>query len=196
MVTTAIAQPVFRTAGAEDVPALVALIESAYRGDSSRAGWTTEAHLLDGRRTDPEGVSAVIGAEHSRMLVAEADGEILGCCQLESRDGHAYFGMFAVRPTLQGGGLGRQVLAEAERLAREEWGADELHLTVITAREDLIAWYLRRGFARTGRRSAFPYGEERFGRPKRDDLEFELLVKELPQGASARAEDRASRAAG
>ncbi len=89
--------------------------------------------------------------------------------------------MFAVRPTLQGGGLGRQVLAEAERLAREEWDADELHLTVITAREDLIAWYLRRGFARTGRRSAFPYGEERFGRPKREDLEFELLVKELPR---------------
>ena len=196
MATAGTAQPTFRTAIAEDVPSLVALIESAYRGTASQAGWTTEAHLLDGRRTDPEGVNAVIGAEHSRMLVAEADGEILGCCQLENRDGHAYFGMFAVRPTLQGGGLGRQVLAEAERLARDEWGADELHLTVITAREDLIAWYLRRGFARTGRKSAFPYGEERFGRPKRDDLEFELLVKELSQGASARTADRASRAAG
>lgn len=181
MATTGIAQPTFRTATTEDVPSLVALIESAYRGTASHAGWTTEAHLLDGRRTDPEGVTAVIGADHSRMLVAEADGEILGCCQLENRDGHAYFGMFAVRPTLQGGGLGRQVLAEAERLARDEWGADELHLTVITAREDLIAWYLRRGFARTGRKSAFPYGEERFGRPKREDLEFELLVKELPR---------------
>lgn len=181
MVTAGTARPTFRTATTEDVPSLVALIESAYRGTASQVGWTTEAHLLDGRRTDPEGVTAVISADHSRMLVAEADGEILGCCQLENRDGHAYFGMFAVRPTLQGGGLGRQVLAEAERLAREEWDADELHLTVITAREDLIAWYLRRGFARTGRRSAFPYGEERFGRPKREDLEFELLVKELPR---------------
>ena len=179
MVTTAIAQPVFRTAGAEDVPALVALIESAYRGDSSRAGWTTEADLLEGRRTDPEAVTAVLQGEHSRMVVIESSGTLLACCQLEDRRGHAYFGMFAVRPTLQGGGLGRQVLAEAERLAREEWGADELHLTVITAREDLIAWYLRRGFARTGRKSAFPYGEERFGRPKRDDLAFVVLEKPL-----------------
>jgi ribosomal protein S18 acetylase RimI-like enzyme len=175
-----VASPTFRTATAADVPSLVALIESAYRGESSRAGWTTEADLLEGRRTDSEGVMAVLQGQDSRMVVVESDGALLACCQLEDRRGHAYFGMFAVRPELQGGGLGRRLLAEAERLAGEQWGAKQMHMTVISAREDLIAWYVRRGYTRTGRTSAFPYGNERFGRPTREDLEFELLVKELP----------------
>jgi len=173
------APPTFRSATAADVPALVALIESAYRGESSRAGWTTEADLLEGRRTDPEAVTAVLQGEHSRMVVIESSGTLLACCQLEDRRGHAYFGMFAVRPEFQAGGLGKQLLAEAERLAGDEWGAKEMHLTVITARADLIAWYVRRGYTRTGETSAFPYGDERFGLPTRDDLAFELLVKEL-----------------
>jgi GNAT superfamily N-acetyltransferase len=172
-------EPIFRTAAADDVPALVALVESAYRGDSSRAGWTTEADLLDGQRTDPDAVAAVVRDPHAVMLVAEADGALLACCQLEDRGGHAYFGMFAVSPSQQGGGLGRRVLAEAERRAREQFGAAEMHMTVISLREDLIAWYVRRGYARTGKTSPFPYGDERFGLPKRDDLEFELLVKKL-----------------
>ena len=175
----AIARAVFRTATEADVPALVALVESAYRGEASRGGWTTEADLLDGQRTDPEGVTEVIRGENSRMVAVEADGELVACCQLERREGHAYFGMFAVRPGLQGGGLGKAVLAEAERLVRDEWGAGELHMTVITAREDLIAWYERRGYRRTGELSPFPYGDERFGLPRRADLEFELLVKKL-----------------
>lgn len=175
----AIARAVFRTATEADVPALVALVESAYRGEASRGGWTTEADLLDGQRTDPEGVTEVIRGGNSRMVAVEADGELVACCQLERREGHAYFGMFAVRPGLQGGGLGKAVLAEAERLVRDEWGAGELHMTVITAREDLIAWYERRGYRRTGELSPFPYGDERFGVPRRADLEFELLVKKL-----------------
>ena len=175
----AIARAVFRTATEADVPALVALVESAYRGEASRGGWTTEADLLDGQRTDPEGVTEVIRGGNSRTVAVEADGELVACCQLERREGHAYFGMFAVRPGLQGGGLGKAVLAEAERLVRDEWGAGELHMTVITAREDLIAWYERRGYRRTGELSPFPYGDERFGLPRRADLEFELLVKKL-----------------
>ncbi|SFK83776.1 GNAT family N-acetyltransferase [Streptomyces pini] len=174
----------FRTAREDDVPTLVALVESAYRGETSRAGWTTEADLLDGQRTDPEGVADVVRTPGSLMLIAERDGEPVACCQLERREGGAgetvaYFGMFAVRPVLQGGGFGRAVLAEAERTVRERWGAREMHMTVITARADLIAWYERRGYARTGRTSPFPYGDERFGAPLRDDLEFELLVKSL-----------------
>ena len=172
-------KPTFRTATAADVPALVALVERAYRGDASRAGWTTEADLLGGQRTDPEGVAAVVDAPSGRMLVADLDGAPAACCQLEHRGDHAYFGMFAVDPGLQGGGLGKKVLREAERLAREEWGAAEMRMTVITARGELIAWYVRRGYVRTGERSPFPYGDERFGLPKRDDLEFELLVKKL-----------------
>jgi ribosomal protein S18 acetylase RimI-like enzyme len=87
--------------------------------------------------------------------------------------------MFAVSPKTQGGGLGKQVLAEAERTAREDFGLDSMQMTVIRQREDLIAWYVRRGYARTGETKPFPYGDVRFGLPRRDDLEFEVLVKDF-----------------
>ncbi|QKW05239.1 GNAT family N-acetyltransferase [Streptomyces sp. NA04227] len=170
---------VFREAAERDVPVLVALIESAYRGEASRVGWTTEADLLGGQRTDPEGVREVIDAPGSRLLVVERDGEAVACCQLEHRGEAAYFGMFAVRPQAQGGGLGKAVLAEAERAVRADWGAREMHMTVISVRDDLIAWYERRGYRRTGSMTPFPYGDERFGLPQRPDLQFELLVKPL-----------------
>ncbi|MEW2318044.1 GNAT family N-acetyltransferase [Streptomyces bauhiniae] len=171
--------PTFRDATDADVDALVALVESAYRGDASRAGWTTEADILDGQRTDPEGVRQVIKTPDSRLLVVEREGRIVACCQLEHRGTHAYFGMFAVSPTLQGSGLGKAVMAEAERLARTDWGATEMHMTVISVRDDLIGWYERRGYRRTGEMTPFPYGDERFGIPRRPDLRFELLVKPL-----------------
>ncbi|GAA2586567.1 N-acetyltransferase [Streptomyces tubercidicus] len=169
----------FRTALDADVPGLVDLIESAYRGDISRSGWTTEADLLEGQRTDPEGVTAVVRNETGRLLIAERDGALIACCQLEHRGDHAYFGMFAVRPELQGGGLGKVIIAEAERTAQDIWGAREMRMTVIRQRTELIAWYERRGYRRTGERTPFPYGDERFGIPQRPDLEFELLVKPL-----------------
>lgn len=169
----------FRTAVDTDILELVELIESAYRGDASRDGWTTEADLLAGQRTDPDGVAAVVRKEGGRLLVVERDGELIACCQLEHRGDHAYFGMFAVRPELQGGGLGKVIIAEAERTAQELWGSREMQMTVIRQREELIAWYQRRGYRRTGRFTPFPYGDERFGIPQRDDLEFELLVKPL-----------------
>ncbi|HEV7627874.1 MAG TPA: GNAT family N-acetyltransferase, partial [Streptomyces sp.] len=115
----------------------------------------------------------------SIMLAVERAGELVACCQLERRGDDAYFGMFAVRPELQGAGLGKAVLAEAERTVRAEWGAREMQMTVIQQREDLISWYERRGYARTGKLSPFPYGDERFGIPQRSDLAFELLVKPL-----------------
>ncbi|KAA6216292.1 GNAT family N-acetyltransferase [Streptomyces filamentosus] len=169
----------YRRAVLDDVPVVVPLVESAYRGDASRAGWTTEAHLLEGQRTDPEGVAAVITAPGSVLLLVERDGATVACCQLEHRGEAAYFGMFAVRPELQGAGLGKRIIAEAERRVRELWEVREMHMTVISAREDLIAWYERRGYRRTGETQPFPYGDERFGVPLRDDLRFEVLVKPL-----------------
>ncbi|MFE5633907.1 GNAT family N-acetyltransferase [Streptomyces sp. NPDC056463] len=169
----------YRDAVEDDVEALVPLVESAYRGDSSRAGWTTEADILQGQRTDTAGVRAVITTPGSRLMVVERDGGIVACCQLEHRGEAAYFGMFAVRPELQGAGLGRRIIEEAERRVREIWGVGEMHMTVISVREELIAWYERRGYRRTGRMTPFPYGDERFGVPQRDDLQFELLVKPL-----------------
>ncbi|MFE9293128.1 GNAT family N-acetyltransferase [Streptomyces niveus] len=174
-------QLTYRDAAAADVKQLVALIESAYRGESARATWTSEADLLEGQRTDEQGVLDVIEADGSRLLMVESDGELVACCQLEHRGPAAYFGMFAVDPRAQGGGLGKRVIAEAERLARAEWGVGEMHMTVIVQRADLIAWYERRGYRRTGQLTPFPYGDERFGIPQRDDLAFELLVKPLDQ---------------
>ncbi|NUT33219.1 MAG: GNAT family N-acetyltransferase [Hamadaea sp.] len=174
----------FRFATTADVPAVVALVESAYRGDASRVGWTTEADLLDGRRTDDAAVAAIVADPHSRILLATrdgaADGALVACCQLEHRADYVYFGMFAVDPRTQGGGVGKAMMAEAERVAQDLWRAREMHMTVISVRDELIAWYERRGYTRTGKTSPFPYGDERFGLPRRDDLEFELLVKDLP----------------
>ncbi|MFD9353105.1 GNAT family N-acetyltransferase [Streptomyces sp. NPDC060031] len=169
----------FRSAVESDVPELVALVESAYRGEASRGGWTTEADYLEGQRTDEDGVRRVIETPDGTLLVVERGGELVACCQLEHRGDHVYFGMFAVRPGLQGGGLGKEILAEAERRAREQWDAKEMRMTVVNVREELIAYYVRRGYRRTGEMSPFPYGDERFGVPLRTDLAFELLVKSL-----------------
>ena len=175
----------FRFAEHSDVQAIVGLVESAYRGEASRAGWTTEADLLDGQRTDARAVGEIVAARgRGRLvLVAESDGRLVGCCQLERRPpGEAYFGMFSVRPGAQGQGWGGQILAEAERLAREDLGAGTMIMTVLAQRRDLIAWYERRGYRPTGDSKPFPYGDERFGIPRRPDLSFVVLARRLRPG--------------
>jgi ribosomal protein S18 acetylase RimI-like enzyme len=171
---------VFRLARPEDVPQLVSLIEAAYRGQRSRKGWTTEADLVGGQRMDPAGVHAVITNENSCILLAFSGGELVGCCQLErhANDG-AYFRMFAVWPERQGYGLGRCIVTEAERIARDDWTATEMRMHVIEQRTDLIAWYERIGYRRTGATAPFPYGDARAGVPKRNDLRFLVFAKPL-----------------
>ncbi len=171
----------FRPATCTDVPAIVRLVDSAYRGEASRAGWTTEADLLDGQRTDAEAVAEMLREPGSTVLLAEENGgELVGCCRLERRRGaEAYFGMFSVQPPRQGEGVGRQLLAEAERVARDDWAATMMIMTVIVQRAELIAWYERRGYRRTGETEPFPYGNERYGIPRRPDLVFAVLAKPL-----------------
>jgi ribosomal protein S18 acetylase RimI-like enzyme len=174
-------KPTFRTADIDDVDAVVALVESAYRGESSRTGWTTEADLLDGQRTDAGEVSSMIDRPGSSVILAETEDDLVGCCHIErSMDGLARFGMFAVKPRQQGSGVGRSLVSEACRVAAA-WGCDRLEMTVIKQRTDLIAWYRRLGFCPTGETEPFPYGDARFGRPRRPDLEFLVLVGSCSQ---------------
>ena len=171
--------PAFRPATDADIDAIVALVTSAYRGDASRAGWTTEADLLDGARIDPDVLRGDIARECSRVVLAERDGALLACAHVAIDGDAGYFGMFSVVPGLQGGGIGKQVLAECERIVRDEWRLPAMRMTVIDVRDELIAFYQRRGYRRTGILKPFPYGDARFGAPKRGDLRFEVLEKVL-----------------
>ena len=174
----------YRDATVADIPALVQLVTSAYRGEASRAGWTTEADLLDGDRIDPGVLRADSERPRSRVLVAERDGQLVACAHVAVEGDAGSFGMFAVRPALQGGGTGHAVLAEAERIVRDEWALPVLRMTVIDVRAELIAWYERRGYRRTGIHKPFPHGDTRFGVPRRDDLRFEVLEKAFGEAAT------------
>jgi len=169
----------FRAATVDDIPALVDLVTSAYRGEVSKQGWTTEADFLEGNRIDAGVLRHDIERPRSRVLIAEREGGMLACAHVCEEDNAGYFGMFSVRPGLQGGGVGKVVMAEAERVVREDWGLPAMRMTVIDIRDELIAWYERRGYRRTGIKKPFPYGDPRYGIPKRDDLRFEVLEKTL-----------------
>ena len=175
---------VFRHAALVDVEAIVALVESAYRGDTSRQGCTTEADLLDGRRTGADDVSDSITRPRSVILLAEQSRSLLACAHVAEENGAGYFGMFSVQPHLQGVGIGKRVLLEAERLVRDHWGLPAMRMTVIDIRNELIAFYQRRGYRPTGIFKPFPYGDVRFGLPRRDDLRFEVLEKSLSGSSS------------
>ena len=156
-------EPHFRYATADDAPAVTALIERAYRGPEAASGWTTESHLLTGPRTTDAEIRSLIADHDSRFVLAErfdnaARRDVLLACALIQKDGsEAYFGMFAVDPTQQASGVGRTVLEKCERAARDLWAAKAVTMVVIHLREELIAWYERRGFERTGKTEPFPF---------------------------------------
>ena len=173
-------------AGDSDLEAIAALVNSGYRGDSSRAGWTTEADFLGGQRTDAASLRADLSARPSAVLLTlrdEPGGDLLGSVWLEPHSpGVWYLGMLTVRPDLQARQLGRTLLADAEAYAAAR-GAKRIRMSVISVRDALIAWYERRGYARTGESLPFPYGDERFGVPLRDDLRFDVFEKTLEPSA-------------
>ncbi len=172
-----------RAATAADIPALHALIESAYRGDSAKQGWTHEADLLGGQRTDPDALADILADPKQVLLVAAQGDALIGCVLVKDlglRGGAhtAYLGMLTVRPDLQAAGLGRALLAAAEGRARD-FGAALMDMTVIKSRTELIDWYVRRGYALTGREQPFPLDDPRFGLPKTQDLAFVVMAKQL-----------------
>jgi ribosomal protein S18 acetylase RimI-like enzyme len=172
----------FRPVADGDVPAIVRLMNRAYRGADNAFGWTTEETYLAGNRTTEEFLRADIEGRPSASLLKWQDAEmetITGCVWLEPiTDDTWYLGSLAVDPGRQNGGLGRTMLAAAEGWARDR-GARRIRMTVINVRDALIAWYLRRGYSTTGATEPFPYGDDRFGKPLRDDLCFVVLEKPI-----------------
>ncbi len=180
----------FRAATGADTGALHSLIERAYRGDSARGGWTHEADLLGGQRTDPAALATQLSSPDDLIIVAEAEGQPIGCIALTDRGGGiVYIGLVTVDPHLQGAGLGRALLDKGERAAAERFGATRTVMTVIEQRTELVAWYERRGYRLTGEHRPFPYGDERFGTPKTHALVFAVLDKLLDGTISSRNTD-------
>jgi GNAT superfamily N-acetyltransferase len=165
--------------------AVADLVNGAYRGAGASAGWTTEADYIDGQRTDAELLATDLARQPAAELLVmrgEPGGPLLGCVWLEPAEaGVWYLGMLTVRPDLQDRQLGRALLAAAESFAAGQ-GARRIRMTVVSIRDTLITWYERRGYALTGERRPFPYGDPAFGLPRRPDLEFVVLEKALGPG--------------
>ena len=171
-----------------DLPALHALIEAAYRGDSARLGWTHESDLLDGQRTDLAELEQML-ADPAQHLLVLRDGEAIRACVAlaDKAGGLAYIGLLTVDPQSQATGLGRMLLAAAENHAAQRFAAARIEMTVIAQRDELIAWYERRGYALTGERRPFPSADPRFGLPRRDDLEFVVMERRLRSPSPAKS---------
>lgn len=168
---------VITPAAPEDAPALEQLINSAYRGETAKQGWTTEADLLDGTRTDAALVRGIIENPGSLLLKAVDGQNILGCVEIRTDGDKLYLGMLTVRPNLQGRGIGKALMAavEAEAVRRN---CKAVFMSVLTARPELIDWYVRHGYHDTGARKPFAFTDPRFGQPKLA-LEFAVLEKEM-----------------
>lgn len=140
----------------EDAPALKGLLEAAYRGDSARQGWNHEADILDDERIGAEELEALLANPAVTILTAQDGDRLIGCVAVTRKDDTlGYLGMLCVLPTLQSSGLGRRLLDAAEHRART-LGIAAMEMTVIDSRAELIAWYVRRGYALTGETRPFP----------------------------------------
>ena len=171
---------IFQKAEINDTSNIAQLINSAYRGEESRKGWTTEADILDGLRTSTQDVAKIIKREDAFMLIGVRNNEIVAtiCCEWQAIAGSntAHFGMIAVKPSLQNKGYGKQIIAAAEALTRREWRAVGYTMTVISIRHDVIAFYEKLGYQRTGEFKDFPVSPEMW-QPKVAGLNLQYLAK-------------------
>lgn len=161
----------------QDATVLTTLVNSAYRGEVSRQGWTTEADLLDGTRIDDAAICELINKPGTTLLKYEENTTILGCVELRKENDTLYLGMLSVKPDIQGKGIGRKLLKAAESFAIEQ-GCTTLFMTVISVRKELIDWYIRHDYRLTGERKPFIVPDTRWGIPKKA-LEFVVLEKIL-----------------
>lgn len=157
---------------------LVELINGTYRGESSRLGWTTEADLLEGLRTDLTDITRLLTSSDSMILIAEQDQQLIGSVHLQHNSDYAQLGMLSVKPTLQNQGIGKQLISAAEAIAQQQWEVNRMRMAVIPSRETLIAYYRRRGYVRTGETIAFPVNPALWT-PKVSGLCLEWLEKLL-----------------
>ncbi|MBX2961533.1 MAG: GNAT family N-acetyltransferase [Cyclobacteriaceae bacterium] len=161
----------------EDAPELSKLVNSAYRGDTGRQGWTTEADLIEGSRTDAELLKGVIETPDSMILKYVEDGKIIGCVELRKENDKLYLGMLTVNHTIQGKGIGKTLLKASEEEAIKQ-NCNAIFMNVLTVRKELIDWYIRHGYYDTGKRKPFAFTDPRFGFPK-VPLEFMIMEKSL-----------------
>ena len=161
-----------------DIPSLEALLNSAYRGESSKQGWTSEAHLIAGeRRTDAANLQQVMQQPGSVFLkFTNNEGFFAGCVNLQQHGSKLYLGMFSVAPGMQGGGIGKKILAAAEEYAKKA-NSTAIYMSVISVRTELIDWYKRHGYADNGERKAFPKDE--LTGTHLQPLEFLILEKQI-----------------
>ncbi|TDO72730.1 ribosomal protein S18 acetylase RimI-like enzyme [Flavobacterium chryseum] len=161
----------------QDIPALTTLINSAYRGETSKKGWTTEAHLLEGKRTTEEELTEIILDPKNTFLKFTANDKIIGSVLLVEKEHQLYLGMLTVSPELQNGGIGKKLLAEAENYAKA-LGLSSIIMTVVSVRAELIAWYKRHGYVETGEREPFPASDIHINISE-EPLEFIYLEKKI-----------------
>lgn len=171
-----------------DLPEIVELANAAYRGSDKNSGWTNESSYIEGPRLTHKQLQEDLAANPQAHLLTLRDADnaaLLGTVWLEPKsDSVWYLGLLTIRPDQQAKQLGRGLLAAAEAYSRER-GARTMRMTVINIRETLIAWYERRGYVRTGESNPFPYGDNRFGTPLRQDLNFVVLEKRLAEAGLA-----------
>jgi ribosomal protein S18 acetylase RimI-like enzyme len=161
----------------KDISALNLLVNSAFRGETSKKGWTTEEHLLGGIRTNEELLAEIMGEKGTTLLKYVENGTILGMVMLKKQKDKLYLGMLTVSPDLQGGGIGKKLLYAAEDFAQKH-KLPKIAMTVISVRQELIDWYIRHGYLLTGETQPFPMNNPKFGLPKQF-LEFVVMEKHL-----------------
>ena len=166
----------FRVARVDDSSEIAQLVNEAYRPAPGMGGWTHESDLVSGKRISHEEVESLIKQEKSTVLVGVLGSMIVTCVHIESEGGNSYIGMLAVSPSLQGLGKGKEVLAHAEEYAVRNFSSNNFVMVVVAARTELVAFYLRRGYKKTGTTMQYPL-DAGVGIPKFDALQIETLHK-------------------